>query len=126
MKKTTGSEGTFRTVRGRYQDWFGAGDRGFLPGRTIASDDYEHPGVGAGGGEMSKMVLMGIGGGIGVLLLAMAAFSFVTSGEWAEISRDGASTGYLVVGFFLTIAGLGAIIATFNHLFRVSGQPAHH
>lgn len=127
MKKNTGSEGTFRTVRGRYQDWFGAGDRGFLPGRTVVSDDdfYDRPGAGDGGGEMSKMVLMAIGGGIGVVLLALAALSFVNAGQWADIARDGAGVGYGLVGFFLVIAGLGGILATFNHLFRAA-NPSHH
>lgn len=125
MKKHTGSEGTFGTVRGRYRDWFGAGDRGSLPGRTIV-DDYDHPGAGAGGGEMSKMVLLGIGAGIGLVLLALSAYTFVNAGTWADIARDGAAVGYAVVGLFLLIAGLGAIVATWNHLFRAAGQPAGH
>lgn len=125
MKKHTGNEGTLGTVRGRYQDWFGRGDRGSLPGRTVA-DDYDHPGGGAGGGEMSKMVLLGIGVGTGVVLLALAALSFVNAGQWGEIARDGAAVGYALVGFFLVIAGLGAIIATWNHLYRAAAHPAGH
>lgn len=126
MKKHTGSEGTFGTVRGRYKDWFGAGDRGFLPGRTEGNDDYERPGSGAGGGEMSKMVLLAIGVGLGLTLLALAAFSFTNAGQWGGIARDGAAVGYSLVGFFLTIAGLGAVFATWNHLFRAAGRSAHH
>lgn len=125
MKRNEGSEGTFRTVRGRYQDWFGAGDRGSLPGRAVA-DDYDHPDNGTGGGEMGKMILMGIGGGTGVVLLALAALSFATAAQWGEIARDGAAIGYVAVGLFLTIAGMGSIIATWNHLFRAAGAPAHH
>ena len=124
MKKNTGSEGTFGTVRGRYKDWFGAGDRGFLPGRTVGNDDYERPG--AGGGEMSKMVLLAVGVGLGLMLLALAALSITNAGRWGAIDQDGAAVGYSLVGFFLTIAGLGAIVATWNHLFRAAGGPAHH
>jgi len=124
MKTNTGSEGTFGTVRGRYKDWFGAGDRGFLPGRNVGNDDYERPG--AGGGEMSKMVLLGVGVGLGVMLLALMALAFTNAGRWAAIDRDGAAVGYSLVGFFLTIAGLGAIVATWNHLFRAAGRSAHH
>lgn len=126
MKKHTGSEGTFGTVRGRYQDWFGAGDRGFLPGRTVGNDDYERPGSGAGGGEMSKMVLLAVGVGLGLMLLALAALSISNAAAWGDIARDGAAVGYALVGFFLTIAGLGAIFATWNHLFRAAGRSAHH
>jgi hypothetical protein len=124
MKTNTGSEGTFGTVRGRYKDWFGAGDRGFLPGRTVGNDDHERPG--AGGGEMSKMVLLAVGVGVGVMLLALMALSITSASRWAAIDRDGAAVGYSLVGFFLTIAGLGAIFATLNHLFRAAGRSAHH
>lgn len=124
MKKNTGSEGTFGTVRGRYKDWFGAGDRGFLPGRTEGNDDYERPG--AGGGEMSKMVLLAVGVGLGLTLLALAVLSGTNAGRWGAIDRDGAAVGYSLVAFFLTIAGLGAIFATYNHLFRAAGRSAHH
>jgi hypothetical protein len=119
-------EGTFRTVRGRYQDWFGAGDRGSLPGRAVSSEYYDYPDTDNGGGEMGKTVFMALGGGIGLVLLALAALSFVTAGRWAEIDRDGAMTGYLATGFALLIAGSGAIVATWNHLFRASHGPAHH
>lgn len=125
MKKHTGSEGTFGTVRGRYRDWFGGRDRGSLPGRVIA-DDYDHPGAGAGGGEMSKMVLLAIGVGTGLALLALAALSFANAASWGDIARDGAAVGYAVVGLFLLIAGLGAIVSTWNHLFRAAAQPAGH
>jgi len=125
MKKQTGSEGTFGTVRGRYQDWFGAGDRGFLPGRAVGDDDNVRPGSG-GGGEMSKMVLLAIGVGLGFTLLALAALSISNAVAWGGIARDGAAVGYSLVGFFLIIAGLGAIFATWNHLFRAAGSSAHH
>lgn len=125
MKKQTGNEGTFRTVRGRYQDWFGAGDRGSLPGRTIADDD-DDPRVGAGGGEMSRTVLLAVGVGLGLALLALAALSFANAAEWGDIARDGAAVGYALVGVFLLIAGLGAIVATWNHLFRAAVTPGGH
>ena len=109
MKTNTGSEGTFGTVRGRYKDWFG---------------DHERPG--AGGGEMSKMVLLAVGVGVGLMLLALMALSITNAIRWGAIDRDGAAVGYSLVGFFLTIAGLGAIFATLNHLFRAAGRSAHH
>ncbi|HEX2094301.1 MAG TPA: hypothetical protein VHG28_18000 [Longimicrobiaceae bacterium] len=124
MRKSASGDSTFRTVRDRYQGWFGGRDRGFLPGRTIADDHHE---LAAGGGKpMNRMVLMGIGGGIGLVLLALAMLSFVTAGRWSDIARDGAEVGYTLIGFFLTVAGLGSIIATWNHNFRNRGASTQH
>ncbi len=125
MKKDVDGELTQRTVRGRYQAWFGRGDRGTLPGRTIASDDDHYPSASEGAG-MSKTVLMGIGVGIGLVLLLLAALSYGNAASWGGLGRDGAAVGYTLVGFFLTIAGLGAILATLNHNLRAAGRPAAH
>lgn len=128
MKKKNVGEGTFNTVRGRYRDWFGAGHPGTLPGRTVVDEDYEyaHTRPAGGGEDMNRMVLMGIGGGIGLVLLALAVLSFMNAAEWSEIARDGAAVGYTLVGVFLTIAGLGSIFATWNHHFGAGGRPAGH
>lgn len=78
---------------------------------------------------MGKNVFAAIGVVIGLLLLALAAQSFLSAYRWAELARDGAATGYTVVGFFLLLAGAGGILATLNHNFRVlapgARQPSH-
>jgi hypothetical protein len=76
--------------------------------------------------DMGKNVSAAIGVVIGLLLLALAALSFHSAYVWAELARDGAATGYTVVGIFLAIAGLGGIIATLNHNFRVLAPGARH
>lgn len=69
--------------------------------------------------EAGRVVFTAIGVGIGLLLLVLAATAFHASGTWREIGRDGASVGYFLVFCFLTIAGLGGIIASYNHNYRV-------
>jgi len=122
--KDTG-ERTFETVRARYRARFGSGPAGFLPGRQVSDGDYDWD-ENAQGGEMNKMVPMGIGGGAGLTLLALALLSFTNAAKWSDLARGGAATGYTLVGFFLTVAGLGAILATWNHVFRAADQPSHH
>ncbi len=78
---------------------------------------------------MSKVVLTVIGVGIGLTLLVLAGIAFWTAAWWSDFERSGAVVGYSVVGFFLTIAGLGAVIGTWNHIFRVldpARAPVHH
>ncbi len=126
MKKISAGDQTQKTVQARYQQWFGKGPRP-LPGRAVhdGAEYWDEPET--SGGAMSKMVLMGIGAVVGLILLALAGLSFANAGEWADAGRDGASFGYTLVGFFLTIAGLGALLATWNHNFRVvGGAPPHH
>lgn len=115
---------TFDTVRARYKDWFGK-ERRPLPGRDVW-DGSEYWDTEPSGGEMSRMVLMGIGLVVGLVLLGLAALAFVTAAAWNGYARDGAFVGYMLVGFFLTIAGVGCIAATWNHNFRVVNRPAHH
>lgn len=76
--------------------------------------------------DMGKNVSAAVGVLIGLLLLALAALSFHSAYVWAELERTGAATGYTVVGIFLTIAGLGGIVATLNHNFRVLAAGARH
>ena len=80
------------------------------------------------GGDMSRMVFASIGIGIGVVLLLLAGFAFWTATQWAGYGRDGAAVGYYLVTFFLTVAGVGGIAATWNHNFRVLVRPPqrHH
>lgn len=69
--------------------------------------------------EMGRTVFAAIGIGLGAILLLLAAVAFVTAAKWGGLNRDGAAVGYTVVGFFLTLAGVGGILATYNHNFRV-------
>lgn len=68
--------------------------------------------------EMGK-IFAGIGFGIGALLLLLAVWAFVVAAKWAGLEREGAANGYTLVGVFLVISGVGGILATWNHNFRV-------
>lgn len=118
-------ERTFDTVRERYQGWFGSGRSRRLPGRDVSYGD-ENWDADTSGENMSKVVLLGIGVVIGLVLLGLAALSFATAAKWEGYARDGAFVGYSVVGFFLVVAGLGSIIATWNHFGRAAKRPAAH
>jgi hypothetical protein len=72
------------------------------------------------------MVQAVIGIGIGVVLLALAAYAFYSASYWGSYGRDGAQVGYALTGFFLLVAGLGGIVATWNHNFRVLTRRAGH
>jgi hypothetical protein len=114
---------TFASVRRRADAYERTG--AYLPYHEAAVRDHEERGIlgtGMRGESVSKIVLMAIGGGIGLVLLVLAALSFVTAGRWNEAVRDGATTGYLVIGVFLTAAGIAAIAGTWNHNFRVEGR----
>lgn len=76
--------------------------------------------------DMGKTVFTAIGVGIGVILLALAGYSLYVANRWGDAGLTGASTGYLIVAFFLTIAGVGGIAATINHNFRVLAKPPRH
>jgi hypothetical protein len=73
--------------------------------------------------DMSRLVFAAIGIGIALLILVLAAISYAAAIHWAGLHRDGASTGYAVVGAFLTIAGVGGLLSTWNHNFRVLTRP---
>ena len=80
---------------------------------------------------MGKTLFSAIGIGIGVVLLLLAALSFVNAAKWAGYARGGAFVGYSVAGFFLVLAGIGGIAATWNHNFRVlsdahRSRASHH
>jgi hypothetical protein len=80
------------------------------------------------GSDMGRMVFASIGIGIGVVLLLLAALALWTAMKWSGFGRDGAAVGYYTVAFFLTVAGVGGIAATWNHNFRVLVRPPqqHH
>lgn len=74
----------------------------------------------------SKLLFTAIGVGIGLVLLTLSAISFYAARTWIDIARDGASVGYGLVGFFLLIAGFGAILASWNHNYRAASRPPQH
>lgn len=76
--------------------------------------------------DMSKTVFAAMGIGIGLLLLLLAAWAYAVSAKWAGLDRSGAAVGYLLVGLFLTISGVGGIFATWNHNFRVMARGGGH
>lgn len=68
---------------------------------------------------MSRTTIMIIGGGIGVLWLAMAAATFLTAyNGWANQRPDWAF-GWGLVGVLLTLAGGSAIVGTWLHQYRL-------
>jgi hypothetical protein len=74
-----------------------------------------------------RMVGMAAGFGVGALLLVLALTAAVAARSWAEVDRSGAVVGYSITAFFLTLAGVGALAATWNHVFRViPGEAPHH
>jgi hypothetical protein len=68
--------------------------------------------------EMSRMAFAAIGFGIAAVLLALAGYAFYTADYYGSFMKDGAATGYTVVGVFLLIAGIGGLAAVWNHNFR--------
>jgi len=69
--------------------------------------------------EMGKSLFALIGFGIGAVLVLLALWALYNSSQWGAIGRDGAAFGYFLVGFFLLLAGVGGIAATYNHNYRV-------
>jgi hypothetical protein len=109
---------TMDTVRGRFRDWNEANPR---PRSRSAIAMPELP------ESAARMLGLAVGVGTGVLLLLLAGTAFYAATTWGAVERGGANVAYTLAGLFLTIAGLGAIAATLNHLFRVlAGPPAHH
>lgn len=112
-------ESTYGSVRDRYRQW---------------SEDRPKPRSGSAIGipelpeGATRLLALAVGLGTGVFLLVLAATAYYASGTWGEVERGGAVVAYFLTGLFLTIAGLGCILATLNHLFRVLAgpPPAHH
>ena len=111
-------EGTFRTVRDRYRQWNQANPRPRSPSAIGMPELSE-------GAE--RMLALAAGFGTGALLLLLAATAYAAAGSWGGLDRSGARVAYFLTGFFLTVAGLGAIGATYNHVFRVlTRRGGHH
>lgn len=62
---------------------------------------------------------MAIGGGIGFLLILMAALSLLSAAEGLRNDRFDWFMGWGLVGVLLLMAGAAAAIGTWNHLYRV-------
>ena len=112
-------EGTYGRIGKQYDEYTeiaaskpaAAPQRGLPPQRPYVPEPEE--------ADMGRTVFAAIGMGIGALLLLLAVYAFVTASNWAGLDRDGAAVGYTLVGFFLTLAGVGGILSTYNHNFRV-------
>lgn len=114
MKRSQGGQQTFDTIRARYDTW--ATNR---PPRPVAAYEDWTPHGPEPEFSMGKMITTAIGVGIGVLLLILAALSFWNAARWSADGREPAAIGYAVTGCFLIVAGLGGLLATLNHNFRV-------
>jgi hypothetical protein len=112
---------TYGRVREQYDEWVEMErDR---PARPFVRSRRTSTPPETGGFEMGKTVFAAIGIGIGVVILVLAGLAFWSAASWSQFGRDGAVVGYALSGFFLTVSGLGAIIATWNHIFRVLARP---
>ncbi|CAN5846871.1 hypothetical protein BH23GEM3_BH23GEM3_17230 [soil metagenome] len=124
MKPGSGDKGarTYGTVRNRYDAW--SENRP----ATTPNDNWT-PGGHQQGISMARIIFAAIGVGIGLLLLLLSGFAFWAASSWAALGREPAAIGYVLVGVFLIVAGVGGIAATLHHNFRVldpNRAPAHH
>ncbi len=62
---------------------------------------------------------MAIGGGIGLLWIAMGAWSLASAIEGWQNDRFDWLMGWGLVGGLLLLAGVAAAAGTWNHLYRV-------
>lgn len=112
------ADDTFNTVEGRYEKWSQANPRPRGPSALKVPEMSD---------AAEKTVGMALGFGAGVLLLALAAFTAYHAAKWGRIDRSGAQVAYTIAAFFLTLAGLGSLAATYNHVFRIiPGDPPQH
>jgi hypothetical protein len=120
-------EGTYGRIGKQYDEYSeiaaskpATAPRGLPPQRPYVPASQE--------AEMGRTVFAAIGIGIGAILLLLAILAFATAAKWSGLDRDGAAVGYTLIGFFLTIAGVGGILSTYNHNYRVltrSGTQHH-
>ncbi len=113
---------TYSDVQGKFRDWH---ENRPPPPRRRWSFSSPEPVVSE---ATARLIFTGIGVGLGLGLLLLAALSFWNASFWFGIQRGGPGVGWTLTGVFLTIAGLGASVATWNHNFRVTTRPpeAHH
>lgn len=114
-------EATYGSISRKYDAW-SEGEKNKPPRPRVRSDKpYVHQRYESS--DMGKTVFAAIGIGIGLVLLVLSLLSFWTASRWSDFARDSAVVGWSLVGVFLLIAGLGAIISTWNHNFRVLARP---
>lgn len=114
--------GTYEGVRRKYDEFLEIQAQKPVLQRTLPPQRPFSPPT-SSGSDMGRNVFAAIGVGIGVLLLALSAYSLYVASRWGDAGLTGASTGYTLVAFFLAIAGIGGIAATLNHNYRVLAQP---
>jgi hypothetical protein len=120
---------TYGSIHKRYDAWQESEAQGESRPRLrrSAGDDHTDSPLDEGTSEMTRTIQAAIGICIGLALLALAALAFSNAAYWGEVGRDGAKVGFRLAGFFLTVAGLGGILATWNHNFRVlAGKGGSH
>lgn len=115
-------ESTYGQVREKFDEWKEIQAHKPAPQRVLPPQKPYIPEP-ATDSDMGKTLFAGVGIGIGVVLLLLAGLAFASAAKWADYARDGAAVGYSVVGFFLLVAGIGGIAATWNHNFRVLATP---
>lgn len=117
---------TYRRAQGQYGTWTDANPPR-REGSAIAWPEEGLP-IPELSPATARVLFTAIGFGLGALLLVLSVTAFVASRSWAAVGRDGASVGYSLPTLFLAIAGLGCILATYNHQFRVATGRAgtHH
>jgi hypothetical protein len=115
---------TFESVRKRHGEW--REDNPAKPYRSALdfSEGLPMPELAP---RTAKLLFTAIGLGIGGTLLVLAVVALTASRSWADAGRDGAAIGYALPVLFLTVSGLGCILATVNHNFKVmNAVHAHH
>lgn len=119
MSRRDPADDTFSTVEGRYEKWSEANPRRRGPSALKVPEISD---------SAEKAVGMAVGFGAGVLLLVLAVVAATAAASWARVDRSGAVVGYSVTTFFLVLAGVGALAATYNHAFRIipGDAPEHH
>jgi hypothetical protein len=111
---------TDTTVKSRYRSWRSDNPAPASESALSFRDGLPLPELSP---ETGRVVFTAVGVGIGLLLLLLAVLAFRTAGWWDAVGRDGAQVGYFLVGCFLTVAGLGGIVSSYNHNYRVMTRP---
>lgn len=75
---------------------------------------------------VSKGLAMGVGFGVGILWLLMAASCFWAVARGIAHDRSDWALAWGLVGTLLTIAGIAAMVGTWYHQNRILGAHHHH
>jgi hypothetical protein len=115
---------TYQGIADKYDEWLQIQKSKPAPARVRSSKPYVHERH--QDSDMGRTVFAAIGIGIGLVLLLLSGLAFATAARWGSYELASAQVGWNLVGFFLLVAGLGAIISTWNHNFRVLVSPPEH